>query len=126
MKHTSEPWPWRHERYSSPWGLREPAATLAPTPKLPADCSRPLEASWLMYRRSCSGVMPVPVSVTVTLRTLPAEAVEPRRSMSHTTRPRRGPEPGDCVEPVHRQLAQALKVAAFAAEAFEQEGGVGD
>ena len=49
LKHTSEPWPWCQERYSSPWGLREPAATFAPTPKLPAaDCSRPLEASWLM------------------------------------------------------------------------------
>jgi hypothetical protein len=34
---------------SSMCGLREPAATFAPTPKLPrADCSRPVEASSLM------------------------------------------------------------------------------
>jgi hypothetical protein len=55
--------------------LREPAAIFAPTPKLPpAYCSRPLETSWLMYRRSCSGVMPVPVSVTDSLRTRPRRA----------------------------------------------------
>jgi hypothetical protein len=35
-------------------------------------------------------------------------------------------EPGDCVKPVHRQLAQALKVRALATGALEQEGGVGD
>jgi hypothetical protein len=35
-------------------------------------------------------------------------------------------ERGDRVEPVDRQLAQALKVAALTAEALEQEGGVGD
>ena len=41
--------PWCQERYSSPCGLREPAATFAPTPKLAVwDCSRLLEASWLM------------------------------------------------------------------------------
>ena len=33
---------------------------------------------------------------------------------------------GDCVEPVDGELAQALQVGAFAAEAFEQEGGVRD
>ena len=33
---------------------------------------------------------------------------------------------GDRVQAVDGQLAQALKVRAFAAEAFEQEGGVGD
>ena len=49
LKHTSEPCPSCQERYSSPCGLREPAATFAPTPKLPRlDCSRPLAASWLM------------------------------------------------------------------------------
>ena len=35
-------------------------------------------------------------------------------------------ERGDRVEPVHGQLAQALKVGALAAEALEQEGGVRD
>jgi hypothetical protein len=35
-------------------------------------------------------------------------------------------ERGDRVEPVDGQLAQALKVGALAAEALEQEGGVGD
>ena len=34
MNRTRAPCPWCQERYSSPWGLRDPAATLAPTPKL--------------------------------------------------------------------------------------------
>jgi hypothetical protein len=76
------------ERYSSPWGLREPAATSAPPPKLPlADCSRPLEASWLMYWRSCSALMPVPVSVIDSLRTRPPEASSRCQSRSQTIRP---------------------------------------
>jgi hypothetical protein len=37
------------ERYSRPCGFRDPAAIFAPTPKLAVrDCSRPLDASWLM------------------------------------------------------------------------------
>ena len=107
--------------------MREPAATFAPTPKLPAaDCSRPLEASWLMYWRSCSGVMPVPVPVTDNLRTRPPEAVEPLPvEVPHHTADRAVAERGDRVEPVDSQLAQALKVGALATETLEQEGRVG-
>ena len=80
-----------------------------------------------MYWRSCSGVMPVPVSVTDSLRTRPPDASNRCQSRSHTTRPLASvAERGDRVEPVDGQLAQALKVRAFAAEALQQEGGVRD
>ena len=80
-----------------------------------------------MYWRSCSGVMPVPVSVTDSLRTRPPEASN--RTPVHVPHdPAAGAvaKRGDCVEPVDGQLAQALKVGALAPEALEQEGGVGD
>ena len=69
----------------------------------------------------------MPVSVTYSLRTRPPEASNRCQSRSHTTRPlERGRRARDRVEPVDGQLAQALKVGALAAEALEQEGGVGD
>ena len=80
-----------------------------------------------MYWRSCSGVMPVPVSVTDSLRTRPAEASNRSQSMSQTTRPPATGSLGvDRVKPVDGQLAQALKVGALGAEALEQERGVRD
>lgn len=79
-----------------------------------------------MYWRSCSGVMPVPVSVTDSLRTLPPDASNRSQSMSHTTRPpARSPSAAIASSPFTVKLAQALKVRALAAEALEQEGGVG-
>ena len=69
----------------------------------------------------------MPVSVTDSLRTRPPEASNRCQSRSHTTAAASAvAERGDRVEPVDGQLAQALKVRAFAAEALEQEGGVGD
>ena len=71
--------------------------------------------------------MPVPVSVTDSLRTRPPEASN--RSQFHVPHdpaaPATEPLGVDCVEPVDGQLAQALQVGCiFAAEALEQERGV--
>lgn len=69
----------------------------------------------------------MPVSVTDTLRNRLPEGVEPQPVyVPHNPTAGAVAEPGDRVKPVHRQLAQALKVRALAAEALEQEGGVGD
>ena len=71
--------------------------------------------------------MPVPVPVTDNLRTRPPEAVEPLPvEVPHHTADRAVAERGDRVEPVDGQLTQALKIGTLAAEALEQEGGVGD
>ena len=60
--------------------------------------------------------MPVPVSVTDSLRTLPPEASSRCQSRSQTTRPLAGSVlRGDRVEPVDGQLTQELEIAAFAA-----------
>ena len=71
--------------------------------------------------------MPVPVSVTDSLRTRAAVGVE-----SQPVHVPHDPAAGgralgvDRVEPVDGQLAQALQVRAFAAEPLEQERGVRD
>lgn len=68
----------------------------------------------------------MPVSVTDTLRNRLPEASNRPVYVPHNPTAGAVAEPGDRVKPVHRQLAQALKVRALAAEALEQEGGVGD
>ena len=71
--------------------------------------------------------MPVPVSITDSLRTRPPEASNRSQSRSHTTRPpARCAERRDRVQPVDGQLAQTLKVRALAAEALQQERRVRD
>jgi len=56
-----------------------------------------------------------------------ARGVEPLPvEVPHHTAASAVAERGDRVEPVDGQLAQGLKVGALAAEALEQEGGVGD
>ena len=80
-----------------------------------------------MYWRSCSGGH---AGAGVGHRQLAhpaAGGVEPQPvQVPHDPAAGAVAERGDRVEPVDGQLAQALKVGAFAAEALEQEGGVGD
>ena len=126
LKHTSELCPWCQERYSSPCGFREPAATFAPTPKL-AVCG---------LLAAAGGEL---VDVAVQLLGGHPGARVGDRQLAHAAA--RGvesqpvhvphdPAAGDRalgvdrVEPVDGQLAQALQVGAFAAEPLEQERGV--
>jgi hypothetical protein len=127
-KQTSAPWPRYQERYSSPCGLREPAATFAPTPKLPptADCAAAGGQlvdvlAQLVGRHAGAGVCDRQLAHPAAggVEPLPVEIPDDPAARVVTER-------GDRVKPVDSQLAPALNVDAVAAQPFEQEGGVGD